>query len=45
MRSDSHHDLYRPKQEVRNLGKGLLFLVLFFGIAMGMVQLIVYLFS
>jgi len=45
MRSDSHHDLYRPKQEVENMLKGVLFLVLFMASAAGLVWLIVFLFA
>jgi len=45
MRSDSHLDLYSPAKERANWFKGCLFMVLFFGGAMGLVYLIVYYFG
>lgn len=45
MRSDSHFDLYETKNERDNWFKGCLFMVLFFGGAMGIVHLLIYFFS
>lgn len=45
MRSNSHYDLYEPDSERKNWFKGCLFMVVFFGGAMGIVKLIVYFFG
>lgn len=45
MRGDSHFDLYETKNERKNWFKGCLFMAIFFAAAMGVVQLMIYLFS